>query len=810
MAALAASAQPETSRKTVALEDGWKFVFADPAKAETVDFDDSAWENVRVPHDWAIGKPFDMNIDYQMVKVVADGETRFNLRTGRTGALPCFGTGWYRRTLDTPAEDAGSRVFIEFDGAMSNSKIYVNGKYVGTWPYGYASFSFDITQFINFGEKNTLAVRLENKPLSSRWYSGAGLYRNVRLVTKPQTYIDYCGVYATTPVVSAESARVTVKTQVRSLDGLDGKKLVHKIYSPDGALAAEASSESFDGSVILDVKNPMLWDIKTPNLYKLVSSIVDTDGNEIDACVTRLGIRTVSFSRKRGFELNGKRVEIKGVCMHHDLGPIGAAVNVRALRRQIETLKEMGCNSIRTSHNPPSPELLDLCDELGMLVEDEAFDEWKYEKCENGYHKLFSEWAEKDLAAFVRRDRNHPCVILWSIGNEITDQKYADGGEVAKFLVSIVHREDPTRPVTAGLNDIDKAFNFSKIAQELDIVGINYNPKAYAGYLKKYPDTIFHGSETASTVSSRGVYHFPASRDKRPFSPDYQVSSYDTDTPPWGQIPEEEFEVLDAHPEFLGEYVWTGYDYLGEPTPYNPGTPAKSSYFGIVDLAGFKKDRFYLYQTRWNPEAKTLHVLPHWNWEDRLGQNVPVYCYTNYPKAELFVNGKSMGVRQKNPNAEDVRERYRIMWKDVVYQPGEIKVVAYDADGAKADEKTVKTAGAAAGVKILPEGDGFISDKKDLIFAEIQVVDANGVPCPKAANFMFVDVSGAAKLKALCNGDPTDQTKFSSNYIRAFSGKLLAVLEPTGEAGEAEIRVYGMSLKAQTLKIKLTPAIAAK
>ncbi|MBQ6534707.1 MAG: DUF4982 domain-containing protein, partial [Opitutales bacterium] len=633
-----------------------------------------------------------------------------------------------------------------------------------------------------------------------RWYSGAGLYRNVRAVVKNKTHIAKDGVFITTPKISRASAAVCVKTEVASPE--NAARIVHKIFAQNGEVVASAESARIGGDVFIDIPNPRLWDIKTPELYTMQTSIFDAAGNELDRDTSRFGVRSIEISRKGGFLLNGKKILIKGVCMHHDMGPIGAATNVSALRRQLELLKEMGCNAIRTSHNPPSPELVNLCDEMGILLEDEAFDEWRIEKCKNGYHKFFEKWHEKDLVDFIKRDRNHPSVAMWSIGNEISDQKDPNGGKTARELVDIAHRTDPTRLVTAGINVIKDAFNKSKIAQELDVMGVNYHPSLYGKLAKDYPEMIFHGSETASTVSSRGVYHFPAKRDNNPFHEDYHVTSYDLESPPWAQPPDEEFAALEDNPEFFGEFVWTGFDYLGEPTPYNPGTFARSAYFGIIDLAGFKKDRFYLYQSHWNPGVKVLHVLPHWNWDDRKGEQVPVYCYTNYDKAELFVNGESMGVKSKNPKSKNAYERYRIMWDNVVYKAGEIKVVAYDADGKKRDEKIIKTAGAPRTVRITPERDTHPADPKELIYVAIDVVDKDGNFCPRAARFMFVDVKGEGKLRALCNGDQTDQTPFSSNYMKSFSGKLLAVIEPSGKAGDITVNVYGMKLDPRTITIK--------
>ncbi len=794
------------NRTVEMLETGWKFINEDIVGGENISLDDSKWETVRVPHDWAIDKHFDMNIDYQLVKVIQDGDKKFKLRTGRTGALPCFGVGWYRKEIDVPADKKGSKLFLEFDGAMSNAKIYVNGKFAGEWPYGYASFDIDATPFVKWGEKNLIAVRLDNKELSSRWYSGAGLYRNVRAVYKHPTHFVKDGIFIATKKITKDSAILSLKTEI-SKESPDVfipsgvVDIVYNIYDAKGKLVANFATNTKE--IEFELKNPKLWSPETPNLYTLVAElngVSNLKSVRLDKIETRFGVRSLEFARD-GFKLNGKKTIIKGVCMHHDMGPIGAATNIRALKRQLAMLKEMGCNAIRTSHNPPSPELLDLCDEMGFLVQDEALDEWRIEKCKNGYNKLFEKWAEKDLTAFVRRDRNHPCVFMWSIGNEVPDQRYDDGWKTARFLKEIIKRNDPTRPVTAGI-DYMKAFEKSKIPQELDVVGLNYRPHLYEKFLKEYPDMIFHGSETASTVSSRGSYHFPVKRDNNPFHEDYQVSSYDLETPPWANPPDEEFAALDDFSEFWGEFVWTGFDYLGEPTPYNPGTPARSSYFGIIDLAGMKKDRFYLYQSRWNPEAQTLHLLPHWNWEDRIGQNVPVHCYTSFDKAELFVNGKSMGVKTKNPKSKNYLERYRLVWDDVVYHAGEIKVVAFDKNGKVAAEKVVKTSGKPATLKLTTDRDKFLADPKELIFVEIDVLDKNGLFCPRANMFMFVKVSGQGKLRALCNGDATDHTKFSSNYMKSFNGKLLAIIEPSDTAGEIIIEAYGMSLKPAELKIK--------
>lgn len=530
--------------------------------------------------------------------------------------------------------------------------------------------------------------------------------------------------------------------------------------------------------------------VKNPYLYKVVSNVYVGD-KLYDTYNTSMGFRSFKFDKDKGFFLNGENVKLKGVCLHHDLGPLGAAVNYRALERQLKIMQEMGCNAIRTSHNPPTPELLELCDKMGFLVQVEAFDEWRIGKNRNGYNILFDEWAERDLTAMIHRDRNHPSVIMWSIGNEVREQNYNKGAETARFLTDICHREDPTRPVTAGFNSHNNAIK-NGLADVVDIVGFNYKPHDYKNKHEKFPDYIIYGSETASTVSSRGVYKFPVKEWKSAYYDDYHVSSYDLEYPGWASTPDTEFLQQDECSFIAGEFVWTGFDYLGEPTPYNEGTPARSSYFGIVDLAGLKKDRFYLYQSRWS-DKPVLHVLPHWNWEERIGENVPVYCYTNYPKAELFVNGKSMGVRWKSNNSK--YERYRLMWNDVVYQPGEIKVVAYKEDGSVAETQVVKTAGRSYRIRTTVDRREISADGKDLAFVTIEVIDKDGNLCPRADNLLFFDVEGAASLKAVCNGDPTDQTSFASDYMRTFNGKLVVVLQASDKSGKAKLKVYGGHLK---------------
>lgn len=783
--------------REVFLLEQWKFMLAGlPDSVASPAYDDSHWQSVRVPHDWAIDQPFDMGIDMQLVEVKEDGENVARLRTGRTGALPAFGIGWYRIAL--PARKSKEdRVSVEFDGAMSLARIYLNGNYIGECPYGYSSFAFDLTEHWNETGDNVLAVRLENKPESSRWYSGAGIYRHVRLVTTKPVHVAHWGTFVRTPEVSTKQGSVHISTTVKNHTGrMQQIRLKTSVISPQGEVLRTANStqsttkdHTFDQQ--LKVSSPALWDIDSPKIHQIVSEVY-VDGKLFDKYTTPFGFRTFAFDKDKGFTLNNRSVKLKGVCLHHDLGPLGAVVNQRALERQLIMMKEMGCNAIRTSHNPPSPETLEVCDRLGLLVQVEAFDEWKLGKNANGYHLYFDQWAEKDLQAMIRRDRNHPSVIMWSIGNEVREQDSATGSEVARMLADICRKEDSTRPVTAGFNNHNAAIK-NGLADAIDLVGFNYKPHDYTKKHKKHPEYILYGSETASTVSSRGEYKFPVKETPGAYNEDYQTSSYDMEYPNWGSTPDTEFKQQDECDFISGEFVWTGFDYLGEPTPYNSGTPARSSYFGIVDLAGIKKDRYYLYQSQWS-QTPVLHLLPHWNWEGRVGREVPVYCYTNHAKAELFVNGQSQGIKKKSEASK--YERYRLMWNNVIYTPGEIKVIAYDEAGNKVDSTAIQTAGKSHQIRLTPDRKEITADGKDLSFVLVEILDQKGVLCPQANQLLFFEVKGDGQFKAACNGDPTDQTAFSSPYMRTFNGKLMLVIESTKNTGTAEITVYGGHLKA--------------
>ena len=790
------------SRETNLLER-WKFTRTDAAEYIDAAYDDSLWETVSVPHDWAIAGPFDMNIDSQRVKVIEDGEKVEKLRAGRTGALPFIGTGWYRYRLGPVFKidrNGTRRYHLEFDGAMSNSKVYVNGQYVGGRPYGYSSFAFDITDKLTDKKDNLIAVRLENKRESSRWYPGAGLYRHVRLVATNDCYIPLWGTYITTSKIEGQSAEVKVQTKIDNIGQKSGLTLKTIIRSPKGKKIAECSSAISDSSKdeieqVISLDKIQLWDIDNPNLYT-AESIILSGNQTIDNYTTTFGIRTARFTPDKGFLLNGEVVKLKGVCMHHDLGPLGAAVNVRAIERQLQMLKEMGCNAIRTSHNPPAPELLDLCDKMGLVVMDEAFDEWKAKKNANGYGNFFDKWAEKDLVALLHRDRNHPCVVLWSIGNEIREQQTKGGDKVGRFLNDICKREDPTRQTTAGFNNYTKALE-NGFGDIVDVFGFNYKPFAYHDVHEKYPNYCLLGSETASTVSSRGKYHFPVKETRSPMHDDFHVSSYDLEYPRWASTPDTEFSAQDDCDFVAGEFVWTGFDYLGEPTPYNETYSSRSSYFGIIDLGGIKKDRFWLYQSRWT-DTPVLHILPHWNWKD--GDIIPVHCYTNYPAVELFLNGESLGKKSK-----DMNNRHRLVWEDISWKEGELKAIAYNAEGKVMAEETVRTAGQEDHIIMTADRKKIAADGKDLSFVEISIVDKDGTLCPNSEtrlNFKAIDEAGNDCLVAICNGDPTCLESFCGNTMKAFSGKCIAVVGKKHSKGKITLTVESANLNKVILKIK--------
>ncbi|MBL7112497.1 MAG: DUF4982 domain-containing protein [Bacteroidales bacterium] len=788
-------------RKIIPLETGWEFYNGEVEGGGYPGLSTANWERVTVPHDWAISGEFDKNID-TMKMWVPEGVNRVpEMATGETGGLPHIGVGWYRKVLDIPSSYNGKQIHIEFDGAMSHAMVYLNGEFVGEWPYGYASFGFDLTPHIIFDGENILAVRLENKQHSSRWYPGAGIYRSARLVVTNPVFVKLWGTYLTTPEIHDGTGYVNLKTTILNKSGAAKAVTVEtKIVSPEGKAVANVSSkiEINEETIIeqvVEVDNPKLWSVETPVMYTAVTTIIE-DNKEQDVYKTPFGFRFFEFTSDEGFFLNGARVPLNGVCLHHDLGPLGAAVNVAALRFRMNLLKEMGCNSIRTSHNPPAPELLNLADEMGFLVIDEAFDEWKHPKRENGYNTLWDEWAEKDMTALIHRDRNHPSVIMWSIGNEILEQGMEAGAEYGRLLVDICKSEDPTRPTTAGFNQWWEAIEYG-LADIVDIQGWNYKPHHYNYIHKRFPDWKLYGSETASTVSSRGEYFFPAEEKIHHTREPYHSSSFDMEYPFWATSPEREWVAQDSFPFIAGEYVWTGFDYLGEPTPYNAEWPARSSYFGIIDLCGIPKDRYYLYQSRWT-DKEVLHLLPHWNWEE--GQTVSVHCYTSFDRGELFLNGESLGVRGKDPS--NLYTTYRLVWDNISYEPGELKVVALDENDNPLKEAVMKTAGKPAKIILEADRTEIMADGKDLAFVTVSVVDENGVVCPRAHNLVNFKVEGEGALRAVGNGDPTSLESFVKPYRKAFNGKCMSIIQSGNSEGNITLTAESDGLESCQIVIK--------
>ena len=779
------------------LDTDWKFFKGVNDMAYQKDFDDSKWPNVTVPHDWAIYGPFDKENDKQMVAIVQNGEEVATEKTGRTGALPYMGQGWYRKDFALPQYKTGKKVILIFEGAMSEPKVFINGKKVGEWNYGYSYFYFDITPYISAEADNSLAVQLTNRESSSRWYPGAGLYRKVQIVVKNEESIDQWGTFITTPFIDKELAKVNIKTKVSG----QGIRLVSHILDARGDTVAQHSSQEIFGGEIeqnIGVLNPHLWSPETPYLYTAISQVYK--GSELkDETTTRFGIREIAYVPEVGFKLNGEIRKLKGVCLHHDLGPLGAAINTSALRRQLTILKDMGCDAIRSSHNMPSLEQLELCDEMGFMFLAESFDEWAKPKVENGYHRFFETDAEKDVVNLVRATRNHPSIIMWSAGNEVPDQSGSEGVKRAKRLQDIFHLEDPTRLVTVGMDQVEATME-SGFGALLDIPGLNYRLHLYEEAYEKFPQGMILGSETASTVSSRGIYKFPVEKASMKEYDDHQSSSYDLEYCSWSNVPDDDFVLQDDKPWVIGEFVWTGFDYLGEPTPYDNVWPSRSSYFGIADLAGLPKDRYYLYRSRWNTVDETLHILPHWNWKGREGEITPVFVYTNYKSAELFVNGKSMGIQHKNQQTP--QNRYRLMWMDVKYEPGELKVVALDDHGKAVAEKVVLTSGEPYQIKLEADREVIKADGKDLAYITVSVTDKNGIPCPTASTQLNFKVKGKGSYRAACNGDATSLELFHLPTMKLFSGKLVVLVQASTEAGDIDLTVTGKGLRKEMISLK--------
>lgn len=740
---------------------------------------DGDWCTVRVPHDWAIDGPFDRENDVQFTRIEANGETAETAHYGRTGSLPHVGRGEYRSVLALPATAEPRCYRLEFDGVMSHAAVFINGEKAGARPYGYSSFAVDATPFLRPGESNELRVEVDNPPRSSRWYPGAGIYREARLLTLEPIHFAYQGIRLRTVAIdlARRRARLAVTAEYRG-----EAELRIELFGPDGDRLAVSSGEE------LEISDCRFWSPEEPTLYTCRISLENAD------CVSfRYGFRQVEFDAERGMSLNGRPWRFHGVCLHHDFGALGAAFSTAAARARLKMLKKMGCNAIRMTHNPCDPKLLDLCDELGFAVIAEAFDMWRQAKIENDYHQSFDAWHQRDLTDMLRRDRNHPSIFLWSIGNEIPEQGSEEGRRLAAELRDLCRRLDPDRPVTAGIDRPTEAIP-SGFAAELDVVGWNYKPARYREFRHLLPDKPQYGSETASTVSSRGVYFLPA-REGHQLHGELQCSSYDLEFPPWASTPDAEFRSQDACPWIMGEFVWTGYDYLGEPTPYDQAGPCHSSYFGLIDLAGIPKDRYFLYAARWNPvnAVPILRLLPHWNWEERAGQPVPVHVYSNAVSVELFLNGKSQGVRQRGGD-------FRLRWEEVSWEPGELLAIARDADGYEIARTGRSTAGPAAALRL--EADrSRLGLAGDLAFVTVTVVDRDGHPAPRAANRVRFEVAGAGELAAVANGDPTSYESFRGNGIACFSGQCGVILRSGAKAGLLTVRATGDGLAGAELQL---------
>lgn len=805
-------AEVRSSRVETSLKDGWRFHRGEADGAFMPAYDDSGWDKVSVPHDWAITGPFSIENDLQTVRIVQNMETKASLKTGRTGGLPYVGIGWYRTEFSVPE---GMTADLLFDGAMSGARVYVNGHEVCFWPYGYSPFHCDVTPYLNKSGSNVLAVRLENLPFSSRWYPGAGLYRNVHLVcTSAKAHIPVWGTFVSTPSVHKDMASVSLGISLVSDKENIDIEYCTDIISPEGEKVASRRSVALyhkgDSHVQkFLVKEPKLWSPEHPYLYKALTRIL-VDGVVTDEYETRFGIRSIEFIPEKGFYLNGEHRKFKGVCNHHDLGPLGAAVSVPALRHQLTMLKDMGCDAVRTSHNTPAPELVSLCDEMGFMMMVEPFDEWNDAKCENGYHRYFDEWAERDMISMLHAFRNSPSVIMWSIGNEVPSQCTADGYKTAAFLQSICHREDPTRPVTCGMDQVNCVLS-NGFAAQLDIPGINYRTFRYKDCYEQLPQGLVLGSETASTVSSRGTYHFPVEKAFSVMHPDHQSSGYDMEACNWSNIPDVDLALAEDYPWTLGQFVWTGFDYLGEPSPYDTDAwPNHSSMFGIIDLASIPKDRYWLYRSVWNTESPTLHIVPHWTWPGREGKVTPVYVYTSWPEAELFVNGVSQGRRSKlSPSApceglqdEALEGRYRLMWNDVVYQKGELRVVAYDAEGNVAASESVRTAGKPYALHLECDRTSIARDGEDLAYVTVSVVDKDGNTVPTDTREVFASVSGAGEFRAIANGDPCSLELFHHPHMHLFAGKLTVIVRSKANAeGPVLLKVNAKGLKAAEMEL---------
>lgn len=784
-------ANPRPS-KTLSFDQDWRFHLGDLPDANDPEFDDSQWRTLNLPHDWSIEGAFDEK----------------NPAGTGGGALP-GGTGWYRKTFNVPAGAKGKLLFIEFDGVYRNSEVWINGHYLGKRPYGYSSFEYELTPFLNYGSrKNVIAVKVDNSQQpNSRWYSGSGIYRNVWLTAVEKVHVEHWGTYVTTPVVSEESATVRMLTKVRNASPDPAPvSLANIIYDRNGREVTRVTEKNIFASSLraevnqeLTVRQPMLWSDERPYLYKVVSQL-EQHGRVVDRYETPLGIRSFAFEIDRGFILNGKPVKIRGTCNHHDLGALGAAINPRALERQLEMLKAMGSNALRTSHNPPAPELLELADRMGFIVMDEAFDVWKKEKTKFDYHLDWDEWHRRDLEDMVLRDRNHPSVFIWSIGNEVAEQWTSDpeAGRIGRELSDIVRGLDRTRPVTSACNFVSDK-NTLITDGGLDLVGTNYEHKKIPEFQKMFPGRPIIGTETTSALATRASYDLPADKIRRwperwdlPLkdgNQDYSCSAYDNCSTPWGSTHEETWKIAKKYPFFSGVFIWTGWDYIGEPTPYP--WPAISSYFGIIDLAGFPKDSYYMYQSEWTNKP-VLHLLPHWNWQS--GDNVDVWAYfNNADEVELFLNGKSLGIRRKHG------DELHVAWR-VPFEPGVLRAVSR-RNGKVVLRDEVRTAEQPARIVLVPDRQTIKADGTDLSFVTVKIVDQNGAVLPRAENLITFSLSGPGFVAGVDNGSEISHEPFKANQRHAFHGMALAIIQTRGKAGGIVLKATSSGLTSATLTI---------
>ncbi len=796
---LVAAVSSVQARELITLQSGWKFSKGNFANAFQIKFDDSKWQDVTIPHDWAISGP-----------TIVDGDSN-------TGKLPWRGEGWYRKSLEIPTVYAGKTVYLIFDGIMSSPEVYVNGQLAGKWDYGYNSFYLDVTKFLKVNGKNELAIHADTRNHDSRWYPGAGIYRKVQMLVVDPVHVGVWETQVTFPVVKSNYADVRVMTTVHNQSATKEEKIrvENIIFSPKGnEVGRRETVAGINPGAVKEIEttigltDPQRWDMENPVLYLVQTNIYKGD-ILADSYFTYFGVRTIRITADNGLYLNDKRVQLKGVNLHHDQGPLGAAFYPRAMERQIEIMKSMGCNAIRTSHNMAAPELYELCDRMGMLVFDEAFD--KYDKKADITEETdFEEYAARNMKNFVMRDRNHPSVFIWSVGNEMADVQYNrnNGFHRMQTMISYVRKYDPTRPVTMACDNTGSAalrhFDF------YDVHSWNYG-RRYSLARQMEPNKAVIVSESGSTVSTRGFYELPLPVKRSEFTNSLQVSSYDLNVPEWADLPDEDFMWQQDEEYIAGEFVWTGFDYLGEPTPYNNmwtkahgmtnNVSSRSSYFGIVDLCGIPKDRYYLYKSYWKPEETTIHILPHWNWEGSKADKIPVFVYTNGDCAELFLNGRSLGKKSKNPASAKAVERFRLIWPEVSWKAGELKAVA-SKEGVVIGETILKTAGEPVSIRLTPDRSAIHADGMDLSYLLVEAIDKDGNVCPLATNKIDISLTGLGHIAGVGNGNPQSFDPFQSGYVNLFYGKAMIIVGSGMQKGEVQITATSNGLRNEMKRVK--------